>query len=254
MRELQPRRTSIQRPSSIVVPRDGPLVAMSTAPGTAAASLQPRAAAPPRRRRRRRSMRSVTAALDDVLHLHGDECLISPHKCDSRTVYLAPNLTLVRQGLITPTMSSPIFRERECAVRGEEHMAHTNLLASSHALLRAVCCVAEAMLADKCIVQDGAIAVNALASMVTDEQRSDYTSRYWRQPLQIIWIYQMLSSVASTCAPGWVCRVLCCIRACLCPRAATASSPRPTVKPAVRSRSDLGAGGQRGEHAVEEAL
>ena len=71
-------------------------------------------------------------------------------------------------------MSSPNFREKDSAVPGEEHTAHTNWLLAiivTCCLLRAAC-TGLCCMADEYIVQSMATALNTAS--VSVEQRCDY--------------------------------------------------------------------------------
>ena len=64
------------------------------------------------------------ATVIDCAEQFYNECAVSPHQGDMQTVQLAPGVTLTRPGLVTPTMISPTFRERNHSMRGE-HRTHT---------------------------------------------------------------------------------------------------------------------------------
>ena len=59
------------------------------------------------KRRHRRQRRSEQGHAEQLYK----ECAISSHQRDKTTVHLARGLTLTRQGLVMPTMSSPTFGE-----------------------------------------------------------------------------------------------------------------------------------------------
>ena len=142
---------------------------------------------------------------------------------------------MVRPGLITPTMSSPIFRESDCVVRGEEHTAGSYQPGCLQSLSHAARFVLSAAWPDECIVQSMATALSNMVSVSVEHRRDYFTVLAAMEPAPPDAEQRRIQRVGTRVG---VWRVPCCMRACLCPRAAATPSPRPTVRPAVRSRSD----------------